>query len=185
MDTAATDRTVPASARPWLSQRWRKAALVLHILGAGTWIGIDVLVAVLVLVGWFSPDAQLAGLAYRALGTFVVAPMLAAALVTLGTGLLLGLGTRWGLVRHWWVLVKLVLNVVLAVLIVVALQPGMEAVVAHGEALAGGAAPSGDVRTLFFPPAVSLAALSLATALAVVKPWGRVRPAAALRRRSR
>ena len=30
--------------------------------------------------------------------------------------------------------------------------------------------------TLFFPPAVSLTALTVATVLAVAKPWGRIRP---------
>lgn len=181
---AAPGITIAASApaRPWLSQRWRKTVLVVHIIGAGTWIGVDVMVAVLVLVGWASPDAQLAGLAYRALGTFVVAPMLAAGLVTLATGLMLGLGTKWGLARFWWVLIKLVLTVVMCTLIVVALQPEMAAVVAHGEALAAGDASSIDLRSLFFPPAVSLTALSFATVLAVTKPWGRV---GALRRRTR
>lgn len=150
---------------------------MLHILGAGAWIGIEVIFAVLVLVGWLSPDAQLAGLAFQALGTFVVTPMLTAGLVTLATGLLLGLGTQWGLTRFWWVFVKLVLTVVMAVLIVVALQPDMPAVVAQGEAIAAGAAPGAELRTLFFPPAVSLAALTFATTLAVAKPWGRMRGA--------
>src|SRR5690625_5858887 len=102
--------------RPPLRSPLRKAVLVIHLLSAGAWIGIDVLVAVLVLVGWFGQPST-AGLAYRALGTFVAVPMLVAALVCLATGLLLGLATRWGLVRYWWVLVKLVLTVVLCVLI--------------------------------------------------------------------
>jgi hypothetical protein len=52
-------------------------------------------------------------LAYRALAAFVVWPMLAAGLACLATGLVLGAGTKWGLVRYWWVAVKLVLNLVL------------------------------------------------------------------------
>ncbi len=152
----------------------RKAVLVVHVLSSGAWIGIDVLVAVLVLAGWFGQGST-AGLAYRALGTFVVVPMLVAGLACLGSGLLLGLGTRWGLVRYRWVLVKLVITVVLCVLIVVALRPGMGEVAAHGQALAAGVDDGAEVGWLFFPPAVSLTALSFATVLAVVKPWGRVR----------
>lgn len=190
MSTPTTSRTPTTSAgrataggrshrgRPHLRSPLRKAVLVIHLLSAGAWIGIDVLVAVLVLVGWFGQPST-AGLAYRALGTFVAVPMLVAALVCLATGLLLGLATRWGLVRYWWVLVKLVLTVVLCVLIVVALQPRMPEVVAHGEAVSrstgtGSTGSRAEVIWLFFPPAVSLTMLVLATGLAVYKPWGRL-----------
>jgi hypothetical protein len=114
-------------------------------------------------------------LAYRALATFVVWPMLVSGLVCLATGLILGLITRWGLLRYWWVVVKLVLNLVLCTLILVVLQPGMSQIDAYGrELLTGNPDPAG-VSTLFFPPAVSLSTLTLATILAVVKPWGRIR----------
>jgi hypothetical protein len=160
-----------------LRPRTRKLTLLVHLLSAGTWIGIDVLVAVLVGVGWFSDDPARRGAAYQALGWFVVWPMFTAAVVCLGSGLLLGWGSRWGLVRYWWVLVKLVLNLVLTTLILVALRPGMADVVAHGRALAAGTgeALDTDVSFLFFPPAVSLTALTLASAIAVFKPWGLVR----------
>jgi hypothetical protein len=158
-----------------LSRPWRRTTLILHIIAGGTWIGIDVMVAVLVWTGWFGPDADVRGLAYRALAAFAVWPMLTAGLVCLGTGLLLGLGTKWGLLRYWWVAVKLVLNLVLCTLILVALEPGMAAVGAYGSDLAGGAGPPDEVSSLFFPPAVSLTALTFATVLSVVKPWGRFR----------
>jgi hypothetical protein len=162
--------------RPFLGRRWRMATLVLHIVAAGAWIGIDVIVAVLVLTGWFSDDMAVRGLAYQALATFVVWPMFTAGVVSLATGILLGLGTKWGLVRYWWVAVKLVLNLVLCTLILVLLQPGMDDVARYGEDLLTGAPAPDTVSTLFFPPAVSLSALTLATVLAVVKPWGRIRP---------
>ena len=155
----------------------RRGVLVVHLLSAGAWIGIDVVVAVLVGTGWFADDTGLRSLAYRALASFVVWPMLASGLLCLATGLLLGLGTRWGLLRYWWVLVKLVLNLVLCVLILLVLRPGMDEVDAYGRSLltpGGGEAPEG-ISQLFFPPAVSLTCLTLATVLAVVKPWGRIR----------
>jgi hypothetical protein len=167
--------TRPARLRFRLSRTPRRAVLVLHVLASAAWIGIDVLVAVLVVAGRVAPDVRTRGLAYEALGTFVVAPMLVAGLVCLVTGVVLGLGTPYGLVRSWWVLVKLVINVVLCTLIVVALAPGMAEVAAHGQALVDGASSSTDVSQLAFPPAVSLSALSLATWLSVFKPWGRIR----------
>jgi hypothetical protein len=157
-----------------LNRRWRRVTLVLHIFASGAWIGIDVVVAVLVLTGWFGGDVEVRSLAYRALATFVVWPMLTCGLVCLGTGSVLGLGSKWGLVRYWWVAVKLVLNLVLCTLIVLVLQPGMGQVGDYGRDLLTGSADSSSVSTLFFPPAVSLTALALATALAVARPWGRI-----------
>ena len=168
-------RTAPAARWP-LGRRTRQTVLVVHIVSAGAWIGIDVIVAVLVLAGWFGSDDGTRGIAYQALGRFVVWPMLTAGLTCLVTGLLLGLATKWGLLRYWWVAVKLSLNLVLCMLILVALNPGMDEVRGYGEALSAGGTPDDTVVSqLFFPPAVSLTALSLATVLAVMKPWGRTR----------
>jgi hypothetical protein len=170
-------RTEPAAGAPrWrMSRGLRRTTLVVHLISAGAWIGIDVIVGVLVLFGRFGGDTATRGLAYQALGLFVVWPMLTAGLVCLVSGLVLGMGTRWGLVRYWWVAAKLVLNLVLCSLIVVVLQPGMGEVRAYGRDLSAGVPTHGSVSTLFFPPAVSLTVLSLATVLAVWKPWGRTR----------
>ena len=160
-----------------MSRGWRKAVLVVHIISAGAWIGIDVIVAVLVSVGWFSSDVELRSLAYRALAAFVVWPMLTSGLVCLVTGVVLGLGTKWGLLRYWWVAVKLVLNLLLCTLILALLQPGMGEVGAYGRDLADGVANPSAVDQLFFPPAVSLTILTFATVLSVAKPFGRLRRA--------
>lgn len=167
------------SPRPWLPlpRTARRIILVGHLVAAGSWIGIAVLVAVLVGTARLTSDDQLAGLAYRALGTFVAWPMAVSALVCLLTGLLLGLGTKYGLLRYWWVLVKLVLTGILLVLILVVLRPGLAEVATAGVGLENGADRGIDLSFLVFPPAVSLVTLAGATVLAVFKPWGRIRSA--------
>jgi hypothetical protein len=85
------------------------------------------------------------------------------------------MGTPWGLVRYWWAAVKLALNLVLSTLVIVALRPIMADVRAYGQDLSAGTPTDGSVSLLFYPPAVSLTALSFATVLAVFKPWGRIR----------
>ncbi|MFC4913773.1 hypothetical protein [Actinomadura gamaensis] len=174
--------TLPAPKRAAVpAPRWRisrgvrRAMLVVHVVSAGAWIGIDVIVAVLVLTGRFADDVNLRSLAYRALAAFVVWPMLGSALICLVSGVVLGLGTKWGLVRYWWVAVKLVLNLALCALIFFALRPGMGPVATYGERLLTGTPSSEPVDKLFFPPAVSLTALTFATVISVYKPWGRVR----------
>lgn len=163
-----------------LAPRVRKAVLTVHIVSAGAWIGVDVLVAVLAGVGLGGGPEATRGLALRALAEFVVTPMLTSALVCLASGLLLGLATKWGLVRYWWVAVKLVMNLVLCALILVALRPGMADVGAAGAAVEAGQVPATDLSFLVFPPTVSLTALAVATLLSVYKPWGRVRRAPAV-----
>jgi hypothetical protein len=165
----------PRNRRIRLSCGRYKATLVAHIVSAGAWIGIDVIVAVLVITGRFGGDPALRSLAYRALAAFAVWPMLAAGLLCLATGLVLGLATTWGLLRYWWVAVKLALNLLLCTLILVVLQPGMDEVADYGRDLLTGTPDVTRVSSLFFPPAVSLTTLILATVLAVVKPWGRIR----------
>jgi hypothetical protein len=174
MDAATNPMTATPRPRWRLPRRARTVALIVHILSAGAWVGIDVIVAVLVATGWFATDTAVRGLAYQALGRFIVAPMLTAGLVCLASGVVLGVGSRYGLVRYWWVAVKLAVNVVLCVLIVVALRPGMGEVVEHGRLLSAGGLSTIDVSSLFFPPTVSLIALTIATALAVARPWGRI-----------
>ena len=94
----------PARLRPGV----RKAVLVLHLLGVGAWLGIEVVVGIMAAVGAGSGDAADRGLALQVIGTYLAGPMLAAGLIVLVTGLVLGWGSKWGLVRFWWVAVKLV-----------------------------------------------------------------------------
>lgn len=161
----------PARLRPGV----RKAVLVLHLLGVGAWLGIDVVVGILAAVATGSGEAADRALALQVIGTYLAGPMLAAGVIVLATGLVLGWGTRWGLVRFWWVAVKLAVNVVLVVLIVFVLMPGMAEVRTIGELLAASGELTGDVSSLRFPPAVSLTALTIAVVLSVYKPWGRTR----------
>lgn len=163
-----------ATATGWrMRPRTRKATLVVHIVAAGAWIGIDVVLGVLVFTALPAADTGTAALSYQAL-PLLFWPMLTAAVVCLASGVALGLGTRYGLLRYWWVAVKLVLNVALVTLIAVVLQPGLDEAAAHGRAVAAGGTASTGLSSLLFPPIVSTTALLVATVLAVYRPWGRI-----------
>lgn len=145
---------------------------MLHIVAAGTWLGVDVVLAVLVGTALGTGDSRTVAVAYQALA-LVVWPLLIAGVACLVSGILLGLGTKYGLIRYWWVVVKLVINTLFVVLVVVALRPTVvEAAREAGHGVVGVPVP---VTDLVFPPVVSLTGLLLATTLAVYKPWGRVR----------
>jgi hypothetical protein len=157
-----------------LSTRTRKLVLLVHIAAAGAWLGLDLVLGILVVTALTSPDATGAGAAAASIATFATWPLVVVGLVTLLTGVLLGFATKYGLVRYWWVLVKLVINAVLVVLVMLVLSPGVTALgEASRAALEEGAAPS-VTGTLLFPPIVSSTAVVIAMTLAVFKPWGRV-----------
>jgi hypothetical protein len=163
------------------SVRWRlgatarKSILVIHIASAGAWLGVDVVMAVLILTALGSDDGGTKALAFRALELVAVGPLLAAGLVCLATGVLLGLGSRYGLVRYWWVAAKLVLNLLLTGLVLVALAPEVAAHAEQARRFMAGNPASLQVGDLIFPPIVSPTALLVAMVLAVFKPWGRIR----------
>ena len=166
-----------------LGARQRKWVLLLHIAAAGVWLGLDVVVAVLVFTARGTADPQIEAFCYRALELLAIWPMASAALGSLLTGVLLGLGTKYGLVRYWWVAVKLAMNLVLTVLVVMLLRPGLHDAADYGRRLADGLPAAFDSRSLMFPPIVSTSALLAAMVLSVFKPWGRTRAQSAARPR--
>ncbi|GHH27782.1 hypothetical protein [Lentzea cavernae] len=174
MSTLTTPRTtLPARTNRvrWpLAAGLRKTVLVTHVVSAGAWIGVDVAAAVLVAVGWARSGDDRTDV-YQALANYSVVPLLLAALVAglvcLLTGVLLGLSTKWGLVRFWWVAVKLVLNVVACAMLLFFLGPISE--------LASGEQPLQDMWFVAFLATSALVLLGFAMVLSVFKPWGRVR----------
>ncbi|QYJ15570.1 hypothetical protein Rxycam_01394 [Rubrobacter xylanophilus DSM 9941] len=162
--------------RPWrLGALTRKGVLVVHVVSAGTWIGIDVVMGVFVLTALLTDSESVKALCYRALELFVVWPLLTTGLVCLVSGIVLGLGTKWGLVRYWWVAIKLVLNVVLVSLVPVLLRPQVIEMAEQGRRFVAGETATLAVGDLIFPPIVSPSALLIAFVLAVFKPWGMIR----------
>lgn len=174
-DPAAPSRSVPRPERPGprLGPRTRRVGLIVHLAAMGTWLGMDVVLGVLVVTALSAAPADAAVLAVG-IGTFVGAPLVAAAVLTLVSGIVLGVGSKYGLLRYPWVTVKLVLTVVLTVLVILVLVPTVAELSAQAQqalraVTAGGFALD---RQLIYPPIVSTTALLCAVGLSVIKPWG-------------
>ncbi len=175
-----------AGARPWrLGARTRKGVLVVHIASAGAWIGMDVVMGIVVFTALIAGNDATRALCFRALELFANWSLITTGLVCLASGVVLSLGTKWGLVRYWWVTIKLVLNILLTTLVLVALRPGVIEAAEQGRRFATGEAASLAVGDLIFPPIVSPIALLIAFVLAVFKPWGRIRKRPAPREEER
>lgn len=94
-----------------MSPRLRKFAFATHLTVSVGWIGAVVAFLVLVVGAWTSQDERVlrgAWIAMEAIGWYAIVPL---AIASLATGLVMALGTTWGLLRHYWVLISLVLTV--------------------------------------------------------------------------
>jgi hypothetical protein len=153
--------------------RLRKFVLTAHVTSSVGWLGAVACFLALAVVGLTSQDAQTVRGAYLVMepaGWFVLVPLAFASLLT---GLVQALGTTWGLVRHYWVLFKLLLTVVATIVLLTYMETF--------SFMAGVAAdPSADLGVVRNPSPVLHAALALlvllvATVLAVYKPRGMTR----------
>ena len=154
--------------------RLRKFALATHITLAVGWIGAVAGYIALDVAAATSQDAKTLRAAYLAMeliAWYVIVPL---ALASLLTGLVMSLGTKWGLLQHYWVLVSLLLTVIATAVLLVETQT-----IGYYAAVAADPATSGDdLRALGSTLAHSVGGtvvLLAILALNVYKPRGMTR----------
>ena len=153
-----------------------KLLLTSHILVSVGWLGTVFAKLVLGLVAVRTSEPELARALLLAMNVVNLAfPPIAIA--TIVTGVLLSLGTRWGLLQHYWVIAKQALTVGV---IVTAVRLGDRLIQQSAAGASGQALDSGTLLGIVGLAALPLIALSLvhlvmlglATVLSVYKPWG-------------
>ncbi len=154
---------------PWL----RKLVLATHLTASMGWLGAVAAFLALAAAGLASTDAALVPAAYPAMNLiarFVIVPLAFASLVT---GIISSLSTPWGLFRHYWVVVKLVVTVLATAVLLLQLEPLRDL---------ANAAASGDLAakglrearmSMVMHSGGGLLVLLVPTALGVWKPRGR------------
>ena len=155
-----------------LSASWRKLLLTVHVVATISVLGTDM---VLLLLGL----ASLGGTGPRAIypAAYLVAARLVAplALISLGTGILLGILTPWGLFNYWWVTIKLAITTVLTTVVLIVLIPRLHAAADTVIAPASHILTSAERLPLAIAPAIASTLLLLAVVLAIFKPGWRLR----------
>ncbi|MGB3439400.1 MAG: hypothetical protein WBA97_11675 [Actinophytocola sp.] len=169
--------TITARATRRLTPTRHKLLLLLHIVVSVGWLGLNVGNLTLAVTGLTTDDP---GTQHAALGAMylVGGPLLIpVSLLTLVSGVLLGMYTKWGLVRYRWVLVKLVLTVIAVVLIPLSLLPGLaELSRLIAGTPAGRLADTGPLALDMLAAGVVSTSMYVTSAvLSVLKPWGRTR----------
>ncbi|MFG1842066.1 hypothetical protein [Micromonospora sp. NPDC049175] len=157
---------------PRLGRMPRKVWLTLHVgIGVG-WLGISTGMLLLAILGATADSHELQHGAYLLLSRFEMLLAIPSVFLTIITGVVVSLGTPWGLLKHTWVLAKLVIALTLPFLAVFE-GPWIEELEARS---AAGLIETGTTGMLLIGAMGLFAALLwTATILSVFKPGGRTR----------
>jgi hypothetical protein len=151
----------------------RKLALTLHIVASVGWVGIVAGFVALAVAGLVSPDANLVLASYLAMDFCYRTVVIPLGLASLITGLVSSFVTDWGVLRHYWVVMKLLLTMPAIVLMLVHTQPVRRAARAATATALSRADLSGLPIQLVSEASAALLVLLLATVLSTYKPRGR------------
>lgn len=150
----------------------RKLALSVHLTLSIGWIGAVVAYLGLGVAAVTSEDVQSVRAAWIAMeltGWYVIVPL---AVTSLLTGLVMSLGTKWGLFRYYWVAISFVLTL-LSTAVLILHMPTVTSTVDVALKAEGGAleALGGDL----LHPAIGLVILLVVQVLNLYKPPGMTR----------
>ncbi|MEU3838551.1 PDR/VanB family oxidoreductase [Streptomyces sp. NPDC028635] len=154
--------------------RGRKLTLAVHITSSVGWMGLSLSMATLALIGYTTSDPGVAEGAYYAMYVFDETTVSLVGLTSGVSGVLLGCGTPWGLLRHWWVLVKWVLALVVLVFAWAYTHPLVLAAARRaGEAGQDAYRPGSEATLLVWTVPPLFVVLVFLSVVSVYKPWGR------------
>jgi hypothetical protein len=150
----------------------RRLALTAHVTTSVAWLGAVACFLALAVIGLISArplEVQAAYLAMEMVCWAVIVPL---SLLSPATGIAQSLWTPWGLVRHYWVLVKLLVTLPCTAILLLHMLPTTRLAAAAAQGQLDGAGLH-DLRVqLVADSAVAVAALLFTTVLAIYKPRG-------------
>ncbi len=153
----------------------RKFALTAHVACSAGLLGAVASFLVLAVAGLTGGDDGIVRAAYGAMKLIAWLVIMPLALAALLTGLVQSLGSKWGLLRHYWILVKLAITMAVAIILLIQLEP----ISNMADAASAAALSPADFRaariSLVIHAAGGLVVLLLPVALSLYKPQGLTR----------
>lgn len=158
-----------------MTPRLRKFALTAHVVSSVSWLGAVIGFLAHAIAGVISKDAQIVRAAYLMMeltGWFVHLSF-----TSLVTGLVQSLGTAWGLFRHYWIIVKLLITVFATVVLLIYMQTldnlaSLAAKTTFSTADLVGHHGASPVSPIVHASAAILLLL-VCVVLSIYKPWGK------------
>lgn len=148
----------------------RKLLLTVHVVAAVSLIGTDLALLALGIAGVRGADPQTVYPAASHVASWLVAPLV---VVALGTGIAQAVLSQWGLLRYWWVTIKLATTVVFTGIVWFVLVPRLAA--SADAAAAAQTFTDAERLPLSVVPAVAVTVLVFLVGLAIYKPGWRLR----------
>jgi len=154
----------------------RKLVLTAHITFSVGWIGAVAAFLVLSIVGFTNRDTEVVRGAYISMNLICLYMIVPLSLAALTTGLIQSLATQWGLFRHYWVVVKLLLTILCIAILLMHQFTAMAEAVKLVSGAAARTLPRSELGELGFvlvrASGLGILVLLVVTILSVYKPWG-------------
>jgi hypothetical protein len=150
----------------------RKLGLTAHLISSLGWLGAVAAFLALALVGLGGLDAKQVRASYLAMDLttrWVIVPLCFASVLT---GVVQSLITPWGLIRHYWVIVKLAITVLATIILLAHVQRIDEMARFAAETVLSPDDHRGLRLQLVADAGAAVVALIVTTALGVYKPRG-------------
>lgn len=157
---------------PQLRRPARRVWLTLHVGVSVGWLGLSLAMAALAIAGSVADDHAVRHGAYELMHVFDLGIVIPSVVLTVISGLVVSLGTPWGLVRHRWVVLKLVISLVIPIT-AAGQKTWIEQLQERTRDPAG--QPGGLGLALTVTTICYMALLWVAVVLSVYKPGGRTR----------
>lgn len=157
-----------------MTPRLNKAMLASHITFSVGWLGAVVVFLVLAITGLTSQDNQLARsslIAMEVSAWFVIVPF---CLTSLFTGIVQAIGTKWGLFKHYWIIVKLFLTVGSTLLLLLHMQPISYLAGVATETSFSNSQHAEQIINLISKAGAAIIVLLAITTISIYKPWGKI-----------
>jgi hypothetical protein len=151
----------------------RKLGIAVHVVLSVGWLGAVAAFLALAFAALQSDQAlsRAAFVGMGLIGRWVLVPL---SLGALASGIVQSIGTKWGLVRHYWVLVKLLLTIAATAVLLLHQFTAVEEAARLAEQSAAGI--SEPLRRfgiqLLADAGLAAAVLTIITVIAIYKPWG-------------
>ena len=157
-----------------MTPRLSKAVLTSHITFSVGWLGAVAVFLALAITGLTSQDVLLVRsslIAMELSAWFVIVPL---CLTSFFTGVVQAVGTKWGLFKHYWVVVKLFLTVASTILLLLHMQPISYLAGVATESSFSNSQYSGQLINLISKAGAAILVLLATTTISIYKPWGKI-----------
>jgi hypothetical protein len=174
---AAVDRvaagTVGGMAKRW-GRRGRQLLMVLHYVTSVGWLGVGLCQLTLNLVALTTADPLMRHHVHEINHVLDRQLLTVLALGAAATGVLLAWRSTWGLLRHWWIVVKLIITAALLVFLPVWMGGWASQAIAATTPAGPDPAYLTILADLIAGSLSVLVTLVAVVAISLTKPWGRI-----------